>query len=96
MTEYGFKYEYAKGYGKGYGKPSVEGNWVWKRTESSVWSSGHSYVTPLPRRLLRSLGLYGDLSQFTVVWFMLRDGSIHVKLRRPDGSIVQAPKIEED
>jgi len=67
---------------------------VGRRTETSVWVNGvRGYATSFPKRFLRCLGLT-DLTSCRLVWVMFQDGSISVRVRRPDGSTVQSKQMQ--
>jgi len=101
---------YGRGYG-GYGsylgsvrrtvanlaKPKPAKNYVAGRRECEVWRSGHSFVLPLPKRLLRKIFHFkeSDMENLTAVWLVFHDGTIVLTLRRADGSKVEDPIITQ-
>jgi|SRR5208337_654682 len=57
------------------------------RAVTKVSRSTHGYRTSLPKKLLRRLNLFGDLSGYELSWVLLSDGSLTIKINRKDGSI---------
>jgi hypothetical protein len=64
---------------------------VLKRYRSSIWVSGSGYGTQIPKRMLRYLSVFRDICSYEVVWCVLEDGSITVRIKAKQGVEVPVP-----
>jgi hypothetical protein len=50
---------------------------VWKKSVTSIWRSGHGYASSVPMRLLKTVGIYRDVEQYELEWFCFVDSKVH-------------------